>query len=193
MEKVTVDELIKLNKEDLYGKIICFPTDTVYGVGALANDESAIKKIYKMKNRSDNKPLPILCSKVSQVEEYAYISKKARTLMEKYWPGALTIILNKKEGAFDNIAEATLAFRMPDSSVSLKIIDHFSLLATTSVNTSGEKELNSLSEIEEKFSSYIDYLVIDSATFSSVASTIVDATSDTLKVIRQGNIVINEI
>lgn len=193
MEKVTVDELIKLNKEDLYGKIICFPTDTVYGVGALANDESAIKKIYKMKNRSDNKPLPILCSKVSQVEEYAYISKKARTLMEKYWPGALTIILNKKEGAFDNIAEATLAFRMPDSSVSLKIIDHFSLLATTSVNTSGEKELNSVSEIEEKFSSYIDYLVIDSATFSSVASTIVDATSDTLKVIRQGNIVINEI
>ncbi len=193
MEKVTVDELIKLNKEDLYGKIICFPTDTVYGVGALANDEGAIKKIYKMKNRSDNKPLPILCSKVSQVEEYAYISKKARTLMEKYWPGALTIILNKKEGAFDNIAEATLAFRMPNSSVSLKIIDHFSLLATTSVNTSGEKELNSLSEIEEKFSSYIDYLVIDSATFSSVASTIVDATSDTLKVIRQGNIVINEI
>ncbi len=193
MEKVTVDELIKLNKEDLYGKIICFPTDTVYGVGALASDESAIKKIYKMKNRSDNKPLPILCSKVSQVEEYAYISKKARTLMEKYWPGALTIILNKKEGAFDNIAEATLAFRMPDSSVSLKIIDHFSLLATTSVNTSGEKELNSVSEIEEKFSSYIDYLVIDSATFSSVASTIVDATSDTLKVIRQGNIVINEI
>ena len=193
MEKVTVDELIKLNKEDLYGKIICFPTDTVYGVGALASDESAIKKIYKMKNRSDNKPLPILCSKVSQVEEYAYISKKARTLMEKYWPGALTIILNKKEGAFDNIAEATLAFRMPNSSVSLKIIDHFSLLATTSVNTSGEKELNSVSEIEGKFSSYIDYLVIDSATFSSVASTIVDATSDTLKVIRQGNIVINEI
>lgn len=193
MEKVTVDELIKLYKEDLYGKIICFPTDTVYGVGALASDESAIKKIYKMKNRSDNKPLPILCSKVSQVEEYAYISKKARTLMENYWPGALTIILNKKEGAFDNIAEATLAFRMPNSSVSLKIIDHFSLLATTSVNTSGEKELNSVSEIEEKFSSYIDYLVIDSATFSSVASTIVDATSDTLKVIRQGNIVINEI
>lgn len=193
MEKVTVDELIKLSKEDLYGKIICFPTDTVYGVGALANDESAIKKIYKMKNRSDNKPLPILCSKVSQVEEYAYISKKAKDLMEKYWPGALTIILNKKEGAFDNIAEATLAFRMPDSSVSLKIIDHFSLLATTSVNTSGEKELNSVSEIEEKFSSYIDYLVIDSATFSSVASTIVDATSDTLKVIRQGNVVINEI
>lgn len=193
MEKVTVDELIKLKKEDLYGKIICFPTDTVYGVGALASDEGAIKKIYKMKNRSDNKPLPILCSKVSQVEEYAYISKKAKDLMEKYWPGALTIILNKKEGAFDNIAEATLAFRMPNSSVSLKIIDHFALLATTSVNTSGEKELNSVSEIEEKFSSYIDYLVIDSATFSSVASTIVDATSDTLKVIRQGNIVINEI
>lgn len=193
MEKVSLQELLKLNRSDLYGKIICFPTDTVYGVGALVDDNKAISKIYKMKNRSDNKPLPILCSKLEQVDRYVIITKTAKTLMDKYWPGALTLILKKKDGSLDNINESTLAFRMPNSDIALKILDHFSLLATTSVNTSGEKELNSVGEIEEKFSDYIDYLVTDAATFSSVASTIIDATGSEIKILRQGNIHINEV
>ena len=193
MEKVSLQELLKLNRSDLYGKIICFPTDTVYGVGALVDDNKAISKIYKMKNRSDNKPLPILCSKLEQVDRYVIITKTAKTLMDKYWPGALTLILKKKDGSLANINESTLAFRMPNSDIALKILDHFSLLATTSVNTSGEKELNSVGEIEEKFSDYIDYLVTDAATFSSVASTIIDATASEIKILRQGNIHINEV
>ena len=188
MEKVTVKELLKLSKDDLRGKIICFPTDTVYGVGAMADDFEAIKKIYKMKGRSDNKPLAILCSKIEQVEEYTYLNKRAYELARLYWPGALTIILKKKKEleAYNNTD--TLAFRMPNSKIALQIIDHFSLLSTTSVNPSGEKEMNDYVEIGEKFSRFIDYLVIDKEEFSSVASTIVDLSGEKEKVIRVGSI-----
>ena len=186
MEKVTLNELLKLQKGDLKGKIVCFPTDTVYGVGAMFGDLEATNKIYKMKKRSENKPLAVLCSRVSQVEELCLVNKKAKELMEKYWPGALTIILKEKD------SDSTLAFRMPNSKVSLKLIDHFSLLSTTSVNTSGEKEMNDYHEIESKFSDFIDYLVIDEEVFSSVASTVVDVTGDSVKVLRQGYIKIDE-
>ena len=188
MEKVTKSELLKLSKEDLKGKIICFPTDTVYGVGAMIDDSDAISKIYKMKNRSDNKPIAILCSKINQVEEYTYVSDYAKSLMERYWPGALTIVLKKKKELATYKDTNTLAFRMPKSKVALDIIDHFSLLSTTSVNTSGEKEMNDYNEIADKFGDYIDYIVTDRETFSSVASTIVDLSGDEAKVLREGNI-----
>ena len=70
MERVTLNKLLQLKKEDLKGKLICFPTDTVYGVGAIATDVEACKKIYQMKQRSDKKPLPLLCSDIEQIKEY---------------------------------------------------------------------------------------------------------------------------
>ena len=98
MERVTLKQLLQLSKEDLKGKLICFPTDTVYGVAAIASDVEACEKIYRMKNRSSKKPLPLLCSNIQQVKEYVEnIDKTVEYLMEKYWPGALTIIFNKKE------------------------------------------------------------------------------------------------
>ena len=187
MEKVTLNELLKLDRKKLVGKIICFPTDTVYGVGAMANDTVAINKIYEMKNRSSDKPLPILCSNIEMVEGVAIVNKKAKELMKKYWPGALTLIINKKENVLPNYLD-TIAFRMPNSKIALSIIDHFSLFATTSINTSGEAEINDLDEIEEKFSKYLDYLVIDKEKMSEKASTILDVTGDDVKVIRIGDI-----
>ena len=154
------------------------------------DDMVAIKKIYLMKNRNDNKALPILCSSINQVDEATYINKKAKELMEKYWPGALTIVLNKKEGMFDNICENTLAFRMPDSIVALKILDHFGPLATTSVNTSGEKEMNDVDEIAFKFGDFLDYIITDKVSFSSVASTVCKVEGEDISILRQGNIII---
>ena len=76
MEKVTLKELLCLEKEDLKGKLICFPTDTVYGVAAIASDIEAVEKIYAMKKRSERKPLALLCSSIKQVENMLKILMK---------------------------------------------------------------------------------------------------------------------
>jgi L-threonylcarbamoyladenylate synthase len=189
MEKVTLKELLCLEKEDLKGKIICFPTDTVYGVAAIASDKEAVEKIYKMKNRSERKPLAILCSNIKQIEEYVEVIDEAvKFLMKKYWPGALTIIFKKRPGKGDYLSKDTIAFRMPNSKLALAIIDHFSLMATTSVNLSGEIEMNNIDEIVEKFANWIDYIVTDEAYLSNVPSTVLDATGDSLNIVREGNI-----
>lgn len=189
MERVTLNKLLQLKKEDLKGKLICFPTDTVYGVGAIATDVEACKKIYQMKQRSDKKPLPLLCSDIEQVKEYVEeIDEAVESLMRKYWPGALTIIFKKKENVGKHLSEDTIAFRMPNSRIALSIINKFSPLATTSVNMSGEAEINNIDEIEEKFSDWIDYIVTDEAYLSNIPSTVMDATGIFPVILREGKI-----
>lgn len=183
MEKIKVDDFVRLNKEDLLGKVICFPTDTVYGIGALFGDDVAIAKIYKMKNRPLHKPLANLCSSVEQILDLGIeIPAKARELIDKFWPGALTIIF--KHGA------SKISFRMPNSEIALKLLDKFSIMTTTSVNESGEKELNSYEEINSQFENDIDYYITDTVELSKIASTVVDVSENDIKVIRMGSIMI---
>ena len=179
MEKLTVDEFLKLDKADLFGRVVCFPTDTVYGIGALFDDREAITKIYEIKKRPLNKPLANLCSNINQILDLDIdISTNIRDIIDRHWPGALTIIFKYNS--------SKISFRMPDSEVALKIIDKFSIMTTTSVNESGEKELNSYFDISKEFGDKIDYFISDEVRFSKVASTVIDVSDGAVKIIRQG-------
>ena len=126
---------------------------------------------------------------LAEDEEYVeVIDETVLFLMKKYWPGALTIIFNKIPGVGDHLAKDTIAFRMPNSKIALAIIDRFSIMATTSVNLSGEIEINDIEEIAEKFGDWIDYIVTDEAYLSNVPSTVLDATGRSLNIVREGNI-----
>lgn len=183
MEKLSFDEFITFEKSKLAGKVICFPTDTVYGIGALYNDQEAISKIYKMKSRDLNKPLANLCNGLKQIESLGIgIPKVAKELIDKHWPGALTIIFDDKDNK--------ISFRMPNSEIALKLLNKFSILTTTSVNESGEPELNSYDEINLKFGSMIDYYIDDEVSLSKLASTVVDVSGGSIKVLRQGSIIL---
>ena len=93
MEKIVLKDFLKLKKENLLGKIICFPTDTVYGVAASLEDSKSKERLYKMKNRNLDKPFAILCYNFAQIKSKDLkVSKKTKSLMKKYWPGALTIV-----------------------------------------------------------------------------------------------------
>ena len=193
MDVVTVEQLLKLQtNKDIKGKVICFPTDTVYGVGALIEDNEAINKIYNLKHRDKSKPLAVLTGN-KHIEKYVLeISNEAKNLMDKYWPGALTIIF-KKSNIISNKVTCnldTIGLRMTNSKIALSILNHFGLMATTSVNISGSAPLNDIEEIKKHFSNEIDYLVIDKEETSNVSSTIIDASSSNLKVLRQGDIII---
>lgn len=189
MEKLTLTQFLNISKETLRGKVFVFPTDTVYGVGAMIDDKIAIDRIYQMKQRDQDKPLANLCSNVSQIKDFVEeISNQAFALMDKYWPGPLTLIFKKKQGIYVENTKDTIAFRMPNSKISLAIIDHLSILSTTSVNLSGMKELNNLVEIEQEFQDKIDYLIMDEQILSSIPSTVVDVSRGDCIVIRKGTI-----
>lgn len=190
MDVVTVDELLT---KDIKGKVICFPTDTVYGVGCLVNDSESIERIYELKERDYSKPLAILTGSLDINKYVKNVSSKAKELMEQYWPGALTLIFKKTDLIPDSVTSNlnTVGLRMPNSQIALKILKHFGLMATTSINISGMPPLNDFDEIVKNFSDKIDYIVSDREVLSTVSSTVVDATSDNLKVLRQGKIKIN--
>ena len=175
MEKITLNNLLKI------GKIIIFTTDTVFGVGALFNDKDGINKIYEMKKRDYGKPLAVLCSDIAQVEEICVIPDYAYKYT-KYWPGALTII------AKDKNSDGTIGVRIPNSLVARKILNHFGPMHVTSVNYSGEKEINDIDEIFDLFSSYGDYLVVDTEELSKTPSTVISVVDSTVKVVRWGSI-----
>lgn len=189
-----VNEFIKLTKEQLKGKIICFPTDTVYGVGCLIEDEEALDKIYKLKHRDPNKPLAILVGDPIDIKPYVKeYPQNVTSWIDKYWPGALTIIFNKKENICDNVVKgkSTIGFRMPNSNIALKILKQFGPMATTSVNISNQPPLNDLNEIKSEFGNQIDYYISDIEIVSKISSTIVDISKEPYQILRQGDIKIN--
>lgn len=189
MERIRVVDFLKFKKCDLKGKVICFPTDTVYGFGAMIDDSFGIDKIFQIKSRDFVKPLANLIGNIEDVYKYVSdIPDYVIDIIEKYWPGALTIIFNKRKEVNIKNNVDTISFRMPDSLVCLSILKKFGPFATTSVNKSGEKELSNLKDIENEFSNVIDFLIIDEVNLSNVPSTVIDVTKDKMVVIRKGGV-----
>lgn len=190
MEKtrlISIKELETLTKDDLKGKIIVFPTDTVYGVGCLYGDSVGVEKIYQMKKRDYGKPLPVLCDSIETVLSIAMINEN-HMKYTKHWPGALTMILKSFN---KDIFNGSVACRIPNSEIALSVLKKFGPLFTTSVNYSGEKELNSVDEILETFGNQIDFIVTDIPVLTKTPSTIINCLGDEMIIVRQGDIIFN--
>lgn len=186
-----IDTLDKLDKEELKGKIIAFPTDTVYGVGALIDDVEAIEKIYDLKKRDLQKPLAILAGKIEDILPYIEKpSPKVVEIMHQYWPGALTIIFKKSRLASDKLTRGlnTIGFRIPNEEETLTFLKRVGPLATTSVNLSGESPLNDPVSIDCSFGDKIDYIYYKNSNSSNVSSTVIDCSTDEIKILRVGEI-----
>lgn len=186
-----LEDLLKLSIEELKGKIICFPTDTVYGVGCMIEDDQALQKIYHIKHRDLNKPLAVLFPSINSVCEYGKVpNNQVKSLMKQYWPGALTLIMEKNKIISDYVTagKPTIGCRIPQSDLALSILNHFGPMATTSVNLSGMPPLNDLNEIRLEFKDSIDYYIEDPSESSKIASTVVDVTKDPYIVLREGSI-----
>lgn len=192
MIKIELKDFLKLTKEDISKKLIAFSTDTVFGVGVLVDQNvmDGVNKIYQMKKRDLNKPLAVLISDIKQVEESININEQAKKLIP-FWPGALTIIFEKKNNDIFPFTKDTIGLRIPNSKIALSILNHFGPFVTTSINYSGESSINSPEEIDNKFHEYIDYLVIDNEERSNVSSTVVDVSKKDIKILRQGTIKIS--
>ncbi|NQU17719.1 MAG: threonylcarbamoyl-AMP synthase [Candidatus Saganbacteria bacterium] len=133
------------------GGVIIFPTETVYGIGCAYDDQKAIDRIYEIKKRPKDKPLQILVADKKQLDELvAEIPKEARELIDKNWPGPVTIIVAASRGG-------TIGIRMPDHPIVLQIIKELGKpLAATSANISGEPAPTSVDEIKIQADLIID-------------------------------------
>lgn len=193
-----------INYEDIgkalkKGELIIYPTDTVYGIGGVIESQEAIEKIYKVKERNFNSPLIALVSDVSKIEEIAYINEKNREKIEKlinvFWPGGLTIILNRRGNVPDIMVAGgkTIGVRMPKHEAALEIINSAGgLLPTTSANISGEATPRSYDELSEEFKSRVEIVVDGGKCPIGNASTIIDM-SDEPKILRIGAISVSDI
>lgn len=180
-------------------EIVVYPTDTVYGVGGLITSEEAIKKIYQAKERSYNSPIIALVSSVDKVEEIAYINEKNRDLIERlierFWPGGLTIILKKREFVPDILTAKgdTIGIRMPNLDIALKIIESVGgVLPTTSANISRETTPRSYDEVSERFRERVGILIDGGKSPLGEESTIIDMSNEP-KIVRVGAIPVEEI
>lgn len=188
------DNLIAAGDSLKRGGIVAFPTDTVYGLGAIYSDEKAVARIFEAKGRDEGKPLSILVSNIDQVKLLAEFGSgemydKAVRLMKKYWPGALTLIFKKKPGIPDNVTAGgeTIGIRMPDLDVTLKIIEAAGLpLAAPSANTSGKRSSVTAEDVLEDLNGKIDMIIDGGACKVGLASTVVDMTGECPKILRQG-------
>ena len=190
-----IEEIATILKND---GVISVPTDTVYGICARINSRKAYLKLVSVKNRPANKSFPVLCKDLEQIESIAILDNNALKLIKAFMPGPLTLVLNKRPEAFSYINNAgtretdELAIRMIPSEFLNELIDKVgSPLFLTSANKSGMDVCRSLDEIE-KMCPTLDGMVIGDVSFGE-ASTIVDLTSNDIKIQRQGPISEDEI
>jgi len=176
------------------GDLIVIPTDTVYGLSAKLYDEKALTKIYQIKGRDESKKIPLLISKIEQLKDICIMSKLSQAFMKKYWPGPLTIILKTTDMYKQKTGEDTIAVRMPDHPVALKLIDLNGPLKVTSLNKSNEKPLTNFKDIEKNFGPLVKEIYPQgNIVKSDISSTIIDLTTNKIVVVRQGEILESEI
>ncbi len=166
------------------GELVAFPTDTVYG---LASGHDHVRKLYIAKDRPKEKRIPVLLSDATNLEASALVTPAARALAEAFWPGPLSLVLVAPR-------RGTMAFRVPDHAVARRLIAASGGgLPVTSANRSGGTDARTAEEVIAQREGRIALVLDGGPTTGGVASTIVDCTSDQIKIIREGAISLAQI
>jgi L-threonylcarbamoyladenylate synthase len=171
-----------------YGKIIIFPTETVYGIGTSALQETGSKRLYALKQRDGAKPLPILLHSVKSLRRWATVSEPAQALAEAFWPGPLTLILQPTEAGklLLSASTTTVAFRVPDHALTRHLIEASGVpWASSSANMSGEPATADGEAALKQFADRADVIIVAQAG-GGTASTVVDASDGRLRILREG-------
>jgi len=186
------------NIEDiLNGKIFIFPTDTVYGIGSIYDNENSIKNIYKTKGRDFKKPLVLYLNSVDEI--YKYVSKiddNMNGFLKQFLPGALTVILKKnpKLPKYINSKLDFIGIRVVDNSFLMSLIEKLGKpIVGTSANLSGQESIKDGSKLMQEFQSKIDYIFDMGICKNQTESTIIKIHKNEIELIRKGAIPFEQI
>lgn len=179
------------------GGIVVFPTETVYGIGTNGLDKDAVERLYNIKERPLNKPISLLVSDFKMIEKVVKdISELEYKIMKKFFPGPLTIILNKKDIVPDIVTSggSTVGIRMPEEKNTIKLIEYAGVpIAAPSANISGKPSGIDVQDIIKEFGDKVDYYIDGGKSKIGISSTIVKAENNTIKILREGSISKKEI
>ena len=170
------------------GGVVAIPTDTVYGLACNPANTAAVSRIYAIKRRPDGLELTLLAASLADIEDDVELNPAARTLAGAYWPGALSIVSTLRTHRWAIPRDGTtLSVRIPNHPVALELLRRTGPLATTSANRHGEPAADTAAGVAAALGAEID-TVLDGGRSAGLASTIIDCTTTTPRVLRDGPI-----
>jgi len=190
-KKIISADLALIVKSLKNGEVIVYPTDTIYGLGCLANNSQAINKIKKIKKRDESKPLLILVSSLNMAKKYCFVSKRQELILKKIWASArpTSVVLRHRNRLAKELSpnQAGLAIRLPKSNFLRKMVKMAQIpVVSTSFNLSGQPVLNQVDFLANKPVRKNDpELIVDGGTLNNQASKIVDLMGEKIKIIRK--------
>ena len=176
------------------GKIIVFPTDTVYGIGCDPYNKKAVLRLYEIKKREKTKMFPVLGLSKTELEKIAEFNTLAEKIAEKFWPGQVTLVLKVKDEKIRQSLhlDKKIAVRVPNNRCVLSLLKECKLLVGTSANISGTTPFTDPNECSKNLTRY-DLLIDGGIIPSQSESTIVEIMGDDIKILREGNVTEKEI
>jgi L-threonylcarbamoyladenylate synthase len=165
------------------GGLVIIPTETVYGIAANMQDKQAVERLYTIKGRPKDKPFSLHIYKRETAEEFAFLPVAACKLMDKFWPGPLTLVLKSKKG------KETIGIRMPDCDIAFKVIARSQVpVVCPSANISGRTPPTDFADAIRDLNGLVDFAIDSGKTSLGVESTVVDAAALPVRVLREGAI-----
>lgn len=180
-----VDSVIDIIKK---GGLVVFPTETVFGIGCVASKEESYEALCKAKNRHPDKPITLMCSKIEQVEKYVVIDDVAKKIIEKFFPGQLTLILKAKKDVphYIDLGTGYVGIRIPDSKFVIDMINKVGeAMLVTSANISDFPPATNDKEALNYFKDNVD-VIIKGESVSNVPSSVIKLDHGKLIVLREG-------
>jgi L-threonylcarbamoyladenylate synthase len=171
------------------GGIIVFPTDTVYGIGCNPYYDESVERIFQIKDRSEDKPLPVMGYSISDIEKLVHMSPLAKSLAQYFWPGALTIVSPCKDNNIPRRVMAggdNLAVRIPGNRCTQSLLRFCKYLIGTSANVSGRKPCTSSYEVLSSGLSGFDLVLDGGALGGGIESTIIEVIDSNVRILREG-------
>ncbi len=172
------------------GKLVAFPTDTVYGLGADLHNPQAIQQLYEVKGREAAKAIAVLVGNVQVLNEITLnMNPLAQRLAQMFWPGPLTLVVPAHPSLPPELSPLpTVGVRMPDHSDAVALLNLTGPLAVTSANLSGAPSSVTAQEVMQQIGEHIPLILDGGKTPGGVSSTVVDCTQDEIKILRVGPI-----
>lgn len=179
----------------LRGSLVAFPTDTVYGLGALVHNPTGIEQLYVVKGRQIDKAIPILLSDVSQLSQVAaQVDSRIMRLAERFWPGPLTLVVPRHPSLPEALSPyPTVGVRIPDHPLALELLKQTGPLATTSANLSNQPSATTAQQVLQQLSGRIPLILDGGRTPGGVSSTVVDCSGAELVILRPGPLSLDQL
>jgi len=197
-DRPTIEQQIELAIDILKsGGVVAFPTDTVYGLGANPSNEQAVEKIYRVKKRARNRPLPLLLADKSDLTRVAtVVPEVAWRLAEHLLPGGLTLVLRKSAWVPSAVTAGggTIAVRIPNHHIPIALIQGLGTpLVGTSANISGKPSPLTANEVHEQLGEEVDLIIDGGECPGGIESTVIDVSGEVPTIIREGAVSQEEI